>query len=43
MLYIAPLFHMGNLKSRFGYVDDIAVLAVSPSLVTNSITLSTTL
>jgi ribonuclease HI/exonuclease III len=43
MLYIAPLFHMGNLKSRFGYADDAAVLAVSPSLVTNSATLSATL
>ncbi|APA10088.1 hypothetical protein sscle_05g048580 [Sclerotinia sclerotiorum 1980 UF-70] len=35
MLYIAPLFWMGKPQSRFGYADDIAILATSNSLQTN--------
>ncbi|EDN94233.1 hypothetical protein SS1G_10106 [Sclerotinia sclerotiorum 1980 UF-70] len=35
MLYIAPLFWMGKPQSRFGYADDIAILATSDSLQTN--------
>ncbi|EED14697.1 polymerase, putative [Talaromyces stipitatus ATCC 10500] len=35
MLYIAPLFHMGNPRTRFGYADNRATLAISPSLLTN--------
>lgn len=40
MLYIAPLFHMGKPETRFGYADDAAILAISPSLTTNSQILS---
>ena len=40
MLYLAPLFHMGTPKARFGYADDVALLATSPSLHTNAKTLS---
>ena len=43
MLYIAPLFHMGNPRTRFGYADDGATLAISPSLTTNCQTLSESL
>jgi hypothetical protein len=32
MLYLAPLFHMGRPQARFGYADDIAILAISSSL-----------
>ncbi|APA05858.1 hypothetical protein sscle_01g006280 [Sclerotinia sclerotiorum 1980 UF-70] len=35
MLYIALLFWMGKPQSRFGYADDIAILATSNSLQTN--------
>jgi ribonuclease HI len=43
MLYISPLFHMGNPRKRFGYADDGAILAISPSLTTNSKILSISL
>ncbi|EED11470.1 polymerase, putative [Talaromyces stipitatus ATCC 10500] len=43
ILYIAPLFHMGNPRTRFGYADDGATLAISPSLLTNCQTLSESL
>ena len=43
MLYLAPLFHMGTLKARFGYADDVALLAISPSLDINSKSLSDSL
>jgi len=32
MLYIAPLFWLGAPARRFGYADDIALLAISKSL-----------
>src|SRR5205814_4389667 len=36
MLYIAPLFWLGTTtKRRFGYADDIGLLAVSTDLQTN--------
>lgn len=35
MLYIAPLFHMGRPRARFGYADDVALLATSASITTN--------
>ena len=35
MLYIAPLFWLGVPARRFGYVDDIALLAISKSLQDN--------
>jgi hypothetical protein len=35
MLYIAPLFWLGVLARRFGYVDYIALLAISKSLQDN--------
>ncbi|TVY89104.1 hypothetical protein LAWI1_G004647 [Lachnellula willkommii] len=35
MLNIAPLFKLGEPVRRFGYADDIALLAVSTSLQTN--------
>jgi hypothetical protein len=43
MLYLAPLFHMGTPKARFGYADDVALLAISSSLATNSTALSDSL
>lgn len=43
MLYLAPLFKLGSPSTRFGYADDIALLAISPSLKTNSQVLSATL
>jgi ribonuclease HI/endonuclease/exonuclease/phosphatase family metal-dependent hydrolase len=43
MLYLAPLFHMGTPKDRFGYADDVALLATSLSLATNSTALSDSL
>ena len=43
MLYLAPLFHMGSPKARFGYADDVGLLAISSSLDTNSRTLSDSL
>jgi hypothetical protein len=43
MLYIAPLFWMGTPRTRFGYADDIGILAISLALTTNSQILSTAL
>jgi hypothetical protein len=43
MLYLAPLFHLGIPRTRFGYADDVALLATSPSLVANSTALSESL
>jgi len=43
MLYLAPLFYLGILRNRFGYADDVALLATSPSIVTNSTALSESL
>jgi ribonuclease HI len=43
MLYLAPLFKLGQPSTRFGYADDVALLAVSPSLETNSQALSAAL
>jgi hypothetical protein len=36
MLYLALLFKLGKLSTRFGYVDDVALLAVSFSFEINS-------
>ena len=43
MLYLAPLFRLGSQKDRFGYADDAAILAISPSLETNCQSLSNSL
>jgi hypothetical protein len=43
MLYLAPLFWLGSPKARFGYADDGAFLATSPSLETNTQSLSESL
>ncbi|EED17318.1 reverse transcriptase, putative [Talaromyces stipitatus ATCC 10500] len=43
MLYIAPLFCLGNPRNRFGYADDAANLAISTSLATNCEALSDSL
>jgi hypothetical protein len=43
MLYLAPLFWLGCPKTRFGYTDDAAILAISPSLKTNCQSLSNSL
>ncbi|EED20817.1 reverse transcriptase, putative [Talaromyces stipitatus ATCC 10500] len=43
MLYIAPLFCLGNPRNRFGYADDAANLAISTSLATNCKALSDSL
>jgi hypothetical protein len=40
MLYIALLFWMGTPRTRFRYIDDVAILAVSPNLNINSQILS---
>jgi hypothetical protein len=36
MLYLAPIFKLGRASTRFGYADDVALLATSPSLEANS-------
>ncbi|KAI0993970.1 hypothetical protein K3495_g14214 [Podosphaera aphanis] len=36
MLYISPLFRLNGLQKAFGYADDVAVLAKSPSLEKNT-------
>ncbi|KAI0991497.1 hypothetical protein K3495_g16690, partial [Podosphaera aphanis] len=36
MLYISPLFRLNGLQKAFGYADDFAVLATSPSLQENT-------
>jgi hypothetical protein len=43
MLYIAPLFQLGKPQARFGYANDIALLAISPTLEENCQTLSDSL
>lgn len=43
MLYIAPFFRLGNPNTRFGYADDAALLAISPSLTDNYQILSNSL
>jgi hypothetical protein len=43
MLYLAPLFWLGRPKARFGYADDGAFLATSPSLEINAQNLSESL
>jgi hypothetical protein len=43
MLYIAPLFWLGESSARFGYADDIGLLAVSTDLQTNCDSLQETL
>jgi ribonuclease HI len=49
MLYLAPLFKLADpstsnsTSTRYGYADDVALLAISPSLETNSQMLSATL
>jgi hypothetical protein len=43
MLYLALLFKLGKSSTRLGYTDDIALLAVSPSLKANSQLLSAAL
>jgi hypothetical protein len=35
MLYLAPLFYLGYPQARFRYADDVAILAISPSLDRN--------
>jgi hypothetical protein len=40
MLYLSPLFRLGRPKARFGYIDDAAILVISPSLKTNCRNLS---
>jgi hypothetical protein len=36
MLYLALLFKLSKPSNRFGYIDDVALLAVSFSFETNS-------
>ena len=43
MLYISPLLRLGRPKTRFGYADDVALLATSPSLKANCESLSKSL
>jgi hypothetical protein len=43
MLYLSPLFRLGRPKARFGYADDVAILAISSSLETNCQSLSKSL
>jgi ribonuclease HI len=43
MLYLAPLFRLRSPKARFGYADDAAILAISPSLEANCQSLSNSL
>ena len=40
MLYIAPIFHIGKTGNRFGYADDVALLATSLSLKENATALT---
>ncbi|CCU81551.1 endonuclease/reverse transcriptase [Blumeria hordei DH14] len=39
MLYISPLFKLGNVSRRFGYADDVAILETQKSLHDNCISL----
>jgi hypothetical protein len=43
MLYLPPLFRLGRPEARFGYADDVAILAISSSLETNYRSLSESL
>jgi hypothetical protein len=43
MLYLALLFWLGHLKTRFRYTDNAAILAILPSLETNCQSLSNSL
>jgi ribonuclease HI len=43
MLYIAPILHLGNPKRRFGYADDIALVAISTDFQSNCDQLQTNL
>lgn len=36
MLYVAPLLRLGKLRRRFGYADDFALLAITPTLENNT-------
>lgn len=40
MLYISPLFKMGNITKRFGYADDMALLATYDTLEENCVSLT---
>lgn len=40
MLYISPLLKMGNSSKKFGYADDLAILATNDSLLDNCASLS---
>lgn len=40
MLYISPLFRIGQISRNFGYADDMAILAISKSLSENCILIS---
>ena len=40
MLYIAPLLALGDQRARYGYADDVGLLACSPSLASNADILS---
>ena len=39
MLYISPLFKLGNVSRRFGYADNVAILETQKSLCDNCISL----
>lgn len=43
MLYISPLFKTGNPLKKFGYADDVALLATTNTLSENCSTLSNSL
>ena len=43
MLYIAPLLWLGNSTRRFGYADDIALVAITTDLQANCNQLQTDL
>ncbi|KAI0992026.1 hypothetical protein K3495_g16160, partial [Podosphaera aphanis] len=40
MLYISPLFRLGNVHRRFGYADDVAILETRNSLQENCTSLT---
>lgn len=43
MLYISPLFKMGNSSKKFGFADDLAILATNDSFLDNCSSLSDSL
>lgn len=43
MLYISPNFKLGNQQMKYGYANDVAILAISNSLAENISTLSDSL